>query len=127
MAEHFLNGIALPPGMLWVDEFDWALVQKSIERGITGKQIIDVAAKVAGRPITLQAADNHGWIRRGTLLAVQALADDPAGEYTLVLADGREFTVQFAADEPVTARPISRPELPAAAHPYVATFRLITV
>ena len=127
MAGHFLAGIELPRGMLWTDEFDWSAVQKSVERSITGVQVIDAAAKLAGRPITLEATENHGWIRRATLLAVQALADDPAGQYLLKLADGREFTVQFAPDEPITARPISRPELPASTHPYVATLRLLTV
>lgn len=127
MAGHFLNGIELPRGMLWVDEFTWSAVQKSVERSITGAQIIDAVAKLAGRPITLQATENQGWIRRATLLAVQALVDDPAGQYALVLADGREFTVQFAPEDAISATPISRPELPALAHPYVATLRLITV
>lgn len=54
MATHFLNGIALPGGMLWVDEFAWSAAQRSVERSITGAQIIDVAIKVAGRPVTLQ-------------------------------------------------------------------------
>lgn len=127
MAGHFLNGIELPRGMLWVDEFTWSAVQKRVERSITGAQIIDAVAKLAGRPITLQATENQGWIRRATLLAVQALVDDPAGQYTLVLADGRVFTVQFAAEEAISATPIARPELPALTHPYVATLRLITV
>ena len=127
MAGHFLNGIELPRGMLWVDELNWSAVQKTVERGITGAQIIDAAARIEGRPITLQAVEDQGWIRRATLLAVRALADAPGVQYSLQLADGREFTVQFAADDPIAATPISRPELPAATHPYVATLRLITV
>ena len=127
MAGHFLNGIELPRGMLWVDEFNWSAVQKTVERGITGAQIIDAAARIEGRTITLQAVEDQGWIRRATLLAVQALANAPGAQYLLQLADGREFTVQFAADDPIAATPISRPELPPATHPYVATLRLITV
>ena len=127
MAGHFLNGVELPRGMLWVDEFNWSAVQKTVERGITGAQIIDAAARIEGRAITLQAVEDQGWIRRATLLAVRALADAPGAQYLLQLADGREFTVQFAADDPIAATPISRPELPAATHPYVATLRLITV
>lgn len=127
MAGHFLAGIELSRGMLWVDEFNWSAVQKSVERGITGVQIIDAAARIEGRPITLQAVEDQGWISRATLLAVRALADAPGVQYPLQLADGREFTVQFAADDPIAATPISRPELPAETHPYVATLRLITV
>ena len=127
MAGHLLNGIELPRGMLWVDEFDWSAVEKSVDRSITGALVIDAMARVEGRPITLQAVEDQGWIRRQTLLAVKALAEEPGAEYALVLADGRGFTVQFAADSPVSARPISRPELPETTHPYVATLRLITV
>ncbi|MEZ2740309.1 hypothetical protein [Comamonas jiangduensis] len=127
MASHFLNGIALPSGMLWVDEFAWAAAQRSVERSITGAQIIDVVPKVAGRPITLQGAQDQGWIRRATLLAVRALADVPGGQYPLMLATGEQFTVMFAPEEAIDAQPISRPELPAHTTPYVATLRLITV
>lgn len=127
MATHFLNGIALPGGMLWVDEFTWAAAQRSVERSITGAQIIDVAPKVAGRPITLQGAQDQGWIRRATLLAVRALADAPDGRYPLELASGEAFTVMFAPEDAIEAQPISRPELPQGTHPYVATLRLITV
>lgn len=127
MAGHFLAGIELPRGMLWTDEFDWSAVQKSVERSITGAQVIDAAAKLAGRPITLQGVRDQGWIRRATLLAVQALADVPGATYTLKLADGREFEVMFAPENPIEAEPISRPELPASTHPYVATLRLLTV
>lgn len=81
MAGHFLAGIELPRGMLWVDEFNWSAVQKTVERGITGVQIIDAAARIEGRPITLQAVEDQGWIRRATLRAVQALVDVPDGQY----------------------------------------------
>lgn len=127
MAGHFLAGIELPRGMLWTDEFTWVAVERSVERSITGAQVVDQAAKVAGRPITLQGVRDQGWIRRATLLAVQALADVPGATYTLKLADGREFEVMFAPENPIEAEPISRPELPASTHPYVATLRLLTV
>lgn len=127
MAGHFLAGIELPRGMLWTDEFTWVAVERSVERSITGAQVVDQAAKVAGRPITLQGVRDQGWIRRATLLAVQALADVPGATYTLKLADGREFEVMFAPENPMEAEPISRPELPASTHPYVATLRLLTV
>lgn len=127
MAGHLLGGVELPRGMLWTDEFTWVAVERSVERSITGAQVVDQAAKVAGRPITLQGVRDQGWIRRATLLAVQALADVPGATYTLKLADGREFEVMFAPENPMEAEPISRPELPANTHPYVATLRLLTV
>ncbi|CAM4082618.1 Cyclic nucleotide-binding domain-containing protein [Comamonas aquatilis] len=127
MAGHWLNEIELPRGMLWVDEFDWSAVAKAVDRSITGALVIDAMAVIEGRPITLQAVEDQGWIARQTLLAVQALAQEPGAQYPLVLADGRSFSVQFAADNPVSAKPVARPELPPADYPYVATLRLITV
>lgn len=124
---HTLGSIQLPRGMRWVDEFSWSAEQKSVERSITGALIVDAAIKIAGRPITLQAIDSQGWITRATLLALQAVADEPGAQLDLTLADGRTFTVQFAPDTPLQATPIGTPELPTERNPYVATLRLITV
>lgn len=124
---HTLGAIELPRGMRWIDEFSWSAEQKSVERSITGALIIDAAVKIAGRPITLQASDSQGWIARDVLLALQAATHELGAQYTLTLADGRTFTVQFAPDTPLQATPIGTPELPTEQHPYVATLRLITV
>lgn len=124
---HTLGAIHIPRGMVWVDEFAWQPGEKSTEYSITGALLIDSSVRLAGRTITLQADTDAGWITRATLLSLQALAATPEGEHTLTLADGRTFTVQFAPGECLTATPIARPELPASAHPYVATVRLIEV
>ncbi|WEM01030.1 hypothetical protein [Delftia tsuruhatensis] len=124
---HLLGSLQLPAGMLWVDEFDWSAVAKSFERSITGALVIDAVPMVAGRPITLEASEDQGWIHRQTLLDLHALADRAGEEHDLVLADGRAFRVQFAEGAPIKAQPVGRPEKPAPSNPYVATLRLITV
>lgn len=124
---HTLGAIQIPRGMVWVDEFAWQPVEKSAEYSITGALLIDSGVRLAGRAITLQSDTDAGWITRATLLALQALAAAPEGVHTLTLADARTFTVQFAPGECLAATPIARPELPASAHPYVATVRLIEV
>ncbi|AOU99906.1 hypothetical protein N5K37_23570 [Delftia tsuruhatensis] len=124
---HTLGALPLPSGMIWVDEFDWTSVARSSERSITGALLVDEAAIVAGRPVTLEGEESQGWIRRATLLALMEMADDLGQTYELRLADGRILNVQFSGSQPITAKPIGRPELPVAAHPYVATVRLITV
>lgn len=125
---HALATLPIPRGMVWVDEFGWSAVDKSLEYSLRGAAIIDSAKRLAGRPITLQGEEEAGWISRDALRAVQALADSNAdGTYSLLLADGRTFTVQFAPGTPVEGRPIARPELPEGSYPYVATVRLITV
>lgn len=125
---HALGALQIPRGMVWSDEFGWNPVEKSLEYSLTGAALIDAGVRLAGRPITLQGEADAGWIKRGGLVALQALnAADPVGEHVLVLADGRSFTVQFAPGLAVEGKPLARPELPAEDYPYIATVRLITV
>jgi hypothetical protein len=125
---HVLGALQIPRGMVWSDEFGWNPVEKSLEYSVTGAALIDAGVRLAGQPITLQGEADAGWIKRGGLVALQALnAADPVGEHALVLADGRTFTVQFAPGLAVEGKPLARPELPAEDYPYIATVRLITV
>lgn len=122
---HTLGLVQLPRGLVWADEHDWAEAEQSTEYSITGALLVDAQAKDGGRPITLQAEDDAGWMRRDTLAQLRALANVPGATYPLTLADGRTFTVLFAPGQPITAHPIGRPELPGSNHPYVATVRLL--
>jgi hypothetical protein len=124
---HTLGSTQIPRSLVWVDEFDWHAVEKSLDYSLTGALLVDVGARLAGRTITLQGQDDAGWISRATLQTLRAQAAVPGQSYTLTLADGQVFTVQFAPGNPIEAKPVARPELPADSHPYVATVRLIEV
>lgn len=126
---HLLDTVQLPRGLVWVDEFDWRPVEASTEYTLGGALVYESATRLAGRPITLQANDDAGWrgMTRAVVQAVYALAEAPSAVYVLTLADGRSFDVSFAPDSPFEARPVARPELPGADHPYVTTLRLIQV
>lgn len=129
-AVHTLGAIDLPRGMVWVDEFDWVAAERAVEYSTTGALLVDVGTRQAGRPITLQADDDAGWrgMTRERLDELRGLAGDAeTPEHLLVLADGRRFTVMFAADDPIRARPVGRPELPGPDHPYVVTVRLLAL
>lgn len=125
---HTLGAIQIPRGLVWADEFAWHPVLREAEYSITGALLIDASTRLAGRPITLQGSEDAGWLTRTTLLALYALAENASATHALTLADGRTFTVTFAAgDTPIEATPLARPELPPAAWPYIATIRLIEV
>lgn len=124
---HMLDTVQLPRGLVWVDEFDWQPVEAAAEYSLTGALIYDSAVRKKGRPITLRADDDAGWMRRDIAQAVNALAAAPGAVYVLALADGRSFNVSFAPSQPFEARPVARPELPGTNHPYVATIRLLEV
>lgn len=124
---HTLDTLRIPRGMVWIDEHDWVPVEKAMEYSLTGALLVDVGVRLAGRPITLQAIESSGWIRRDVLQQVLDLASIPDATYTLVHADGRTFEVMFAPGDPIQAVPIGRPELPGDNNPYIATVRLIEV
>jgi hypothetical protein len=129
-AHHSLDSVQIPRGMRWVDEFgDWAQVERAHAYGLTGALLIDVAERQAGRPITLQASNDQGWISRSTLQSLRAMAEAGSDtDHTLTHADGRVFTVRFApGGAPVTATPVGSPEVPAGSNQYVATVRLVEV
>lgn len=126
-AYHTLGAVQLPRGMVWIDEHDWVPVERSVEYSVSGALLIDGGVRQAGRPITLEAVDDAGWISLLRLKALRTLASTLDTVHTLTLADSRTFSVQFAPGEPITARPVGRPELPSNSHPYVATLRLIEV
>lgn len=124
---HLLDAVQLPRGLVWIDEFDWQPVEAATEYALNGALVFEAAVRQAGRPVTLQAEEDAGWMRRDVLQAVQALAANPGAVYVLRLADGRSFDVAFAPGNPIKARPMARPELPPASHPYVVELNLITV
>ena len=123
---HTLGTTIIPRGMVWVDEFDWVPVERAMTYSLTGALLVDVAPCLAGRPITLAGEVDAGWLGRGVVAQLYALASATDATYTLTLADGRTFSVRFADGNPIEAEPITRAELPQADLPYVVTLRLIT-
>ncbi len=124
---HTLDATLLPRGMVWIDEFEWTPVKKTVADSLTGAQLIDVGVRQGGRPITLQADRDAGWISRANLLLLQAQAALPGQVFTLSLATGQVFQVQFAPENPMRASTIARPELPTEFNPYVAVLRFFEV
>lgn len=125
---HHLDGIEIPAGMYWTDEYAWCDMARAFTRSVSGAQIIQSGKKKNGRPITLEGSENEGWIYRDILDQLQALAnsDDEDATHTLLLADGRSFTVKWADGEaPITARPINNLEITPQDYCYIATLRFI--
>lgn len=100
------TAIALPPDLLWTNEFEWAAVSQSKERSITGALIVDAVKRVAGRSVLLQGATNSGWLTRAELRRLQVLAGMPGAEFDL-LWNGEVMRVMFDHGEDETASPVS--------------------
>lgn len=121
---HTLDGVSIPAGMVWIDEFDWSDAVQEVEHGITGALLVDAGQRLAGRPITLQGEDDSGWIERSVLASIQAKAGAAGVSYSFAHDDGRNFNVLILE---ISASPAVLVEDPPADWPYVATIRMIEV
>lgn len=97
-----LGGIELPGDLSWPDRYTWNAVAVSSEYSLTGALIIQSSTKLAGRPITLEGADNRAWATRDQVTAIQALQAVAGEEYTLIVR-GETYTVMIIA---VSATPL---------------------
>lgn len=95
--------IALPPDLLWEDEFAWSQVSQSTERSVTGALLVDVGTRLDGRPITLTGTERHAWMRRTEVQALRAWVALPEQVFTLTI-NGAVFTVLFDHGTEETSR-----------------------
>lgn len=92
--------VTLHPDMFWSDEASWHPVEQALQRTVTGALIVSAAARIAGRPITLQSIDeNSAWVQRPVVDALRNWAAVPGKVFTLSL-HGQTFEVIFRHHEP---------------------------
>ena len=113
----------------WQDEFSWSPVDQATGYSTTGALLVDVALKQAGRPITLMGSETAAWITRALCEMLQAWAELPGIQLTLVLR-GRARQVMFDhAQGGFTGQPVFKlqdgEESPEQL--YLPTFRFIEV
>jgi hypothetical protein len=78
--------VTLHPDLLWSDEFNWHPVEQSAQRTVTGALIVQVATRVAGRPITLEPEDDSSaWMLRSVVEQLRNWAAVPGQELELTL------------------------------------------
>ena len=98
--------VTLDPDLLWADENNWHPVEQSIERTVTGAQIISAATRIGGRFITLQPEDDgSAWMPLATVDQLKAWAAIAGQQMTLTLR-GAARAVIFRHPEPMEAVPV---------------------
>lgn len=127
MPQITINSIILPPDMIWEDEFSGNMLAKTETVTVTGGSIIQKQARTTGRRITLASGQDHAWINRAALQAIQALILSDPPDVALTLGDGRAFSVQFAptSERPIEARPVQPGKNPSGDDLYVVTIRMM--
>ena len=116
--------VDLPNDLFWSDEFSWNPVGQNAERTLTGTLIIEESVAVAGRPITLEGAEDMAWVTRETVLKLASLRDMTGKTFTFTFKDNRQFTVKILA---IDAKPIMTWKQSDNADWYKLTLRLLEV
>lgn len=120
-----ITTLALPADMLWADEFAWHPVEQRHEQTITGALVVQTAARLAGRPITLQSGPNFAWLTRAELDTLNAWANTPGQQLTLTIF-GTAHTVVFRhEDGALQAEMVLYHASPTAADYYTCTARFL--
>ena len=105
-----LATVDLPNDMFWVDEHKWTPAVAKTTYSLTGALIIEGAAKLTGRPITLQPPSDMAWLPRTVVDTLRQWSATPNRRFKLVLeypSDTRQFTVVFRhQDTPLEAEPV---------------------
>lgn len=123
-----LDGIQLPAGLLWSDEFAASRVAQTVRRTLDGGLIVFYGELRAGLPITLESQPDAGWLTRAQVESLALRAASPGGLYTLNLR-GETRQVMFChQDAPAfEAKPLVPVANPQAGDFYLATIKLMTV
>lgn len=99
--------LVLNPDLDWSDEHMWNPVQQTAERTITGALVIQSAAMVAGRPITLQPeSDESAWMTLADVAALRNWAAVPGKTMTLTLRGVARSVIFRHQDGALEARPV---------------------
>jgi len=123
-----LDGIALPAGLLWSDEFAAAAVAQTVRRTLDGSMVVFYGELRAGLPITLESEPDAGWLTRAQVEAVALRAASPGGVYTLVLRGATRSVMFRHQDAPAfEAKPLISIANPQPGDFYLATLKLMTV
>lgn len=114
--------------LLWADEFAWQPVAQQVDRSLTGALLIQAAALLAGRPVTLTGgADDRGWISRATLLQCTAWAAVPGQVMTLAWRGSSYSVIWRHQDGAIEATPVDPRTDDAADDDYRVTLRLMVI
>ena len=101
-----LHGITLPSGLYWADKFEWTPVSQNVQVSLTGTLVIQEAAQLAGRLITLKEGVEKCWLTRSELDTLDALTAAAGATYSLNLGVEGTHTVMWTrTSAPIVAIP----------------------
>lgn len=121
-----LDALTLPDDLLWVDEYAFTPVKQNLSIAVDGTLIVEAAAQLKGRPITLQGGRDYGWVDRTTLEALRAKQYQPGLQLALTVR-GVTYQVLFMQPGGIEAQPIIDYSNPSGADFYSVTLKFFEV
>ncbi len=123
-----LGGVTLSGSLLWEDKDSYSAVAQTTKRTLGGALVVYHQPLSKGRPITLTATEDTGWITRAMLDSLQTMAQSAGSVYTLNL-HGFVVDVVFRHHEPpaLSFSPLQPRATPLAGDYYIGQIKLLTV
>lgn len=120
--------LTLHKDLYWSDEYNWAPVGQTVERGITGALIVQSSGMTAGRPITLEPEDDESaWMPRSAVEQLRNWAAVPGKQMTLTLRGTARTVIFRHQDGGIDARPVIHYDTPITTDWYLVTIRLMEI
>ena len=94
-----LDALSLPSGLVWEDEFAFQPATQSVLRTLDGGLVVFSGILAQGRPITLEARIDQGWLTRSQVEALAMMAGLPGQTFSLDFRN-QIWTVMFRHHEP---------------------------
>ena len=94
-----LGGYALNSNIIWTDRDSWSPIVQTVKRTLGGKIVVASSPLEKGRPITLTATQDQGWITLPQRNILKQMAEIPGAIFVLVI-DDETFNVMFRHEEP---------------------------
>ena len=114
------------------DEHDWSSLVSSTKYALDGTMIVEQSMRLAGKPYTMQAPSDMGYLTRSTVNALKAERDKLGATFWLdYRADGvvKRVKVIFdtTGDDAITANPFKEFISPSLDDLFVVTLRFLEI
>ena len=114
------------------DEHEWSSLVSSTKYALDGTMIVEQSVRKAGKPYTMQAPSDMGFLTRSTVNALKAERDKLGATFWLdYRADGQVKRVKVifdtTGDDAVTAKPVKEFISPSLDDLFIVTLKLLEI
>ena len=124
--------IELDDELFPTDEHEWSSVVSSTKYALDGTMIVEQSVRQAGKPYTMQAPNDMGFLTRSTVNALKAERDKLGATFWLdYRADGQVKRVKVifdtTGDDAVTAKPVKDFISPSLDDLFIVTLKFLEI